>query len=182
MTALSTETTPLPQDRILIRHMRQEDLEQVRAIDKVSFTLPWPESAYNYELNENPLSLLWVAEYIPVEGPSKIVGMIVVWMILDEAHIATIATLPDYRRQGIAQHLLVEALKEAIGRGGREATLEVRTSNIAAQKLYQKFRFEVAGNRLRYYRDNNEDAVIMTMYKLGTETLNWLDSGAWKGE
>jgi ribosomal-protein-alanine N-acetyltransferase len=164
---------------LAIRPMRQEDLIQVRKIDQMSFTMPWPESAYNYELNENPLSLLWVAEIPTPRDSPEIVGMVVVWMILDEAHIATFAVHPDHRRKGIAMYLLAEALKGSIKHGAREATLEVRKSNIAAQGLYDRFHFEVVGNRLRYYRDNNEDALIMTVSGLGEAYLTWLESGAW---
>ena len=170
-----------------IREMRQEDLAQVRAIDQASFTMPWPESAYKYELNENPLSLLWVAvqntasvQNTAPEGAPLILGMVVVWMILDEAHIATIAVRADQRNKGIAQCLLAEALKGAIGREAHEATLEVRVSNIPAQKLYQRFRFEVVGERRRYYRDNNEDALIMTVKGLDSNYLAWLESGEWR--
>ena len=169
-----------------IRPMRQDDLAQVRAIDQASFTMPWPESAYNYELNQNPLSLLWVAVHNAATGVDQesqlILGMVVVWMILDEAHIATIAVHPEYRNKGIAQCLLAEALKGALGHGAREATLEVRTSNIAALKLYKRFRFEIVGERRRYYRDNNEDALIMTVSELDNNYLAWLESGDWCGK
>src|SRR5512136_395033 len=103
-------TMPGSLPSLIIRPMRQDDLAQVRKIDQISFTMPWPESAYNYELNENPLSLLWVAE-MTAQGSSEIVGMVVIWMILDEAHIATLAVHPDHRRKGIAMYLLAEALK-----------------------------------------------------------------------
>src|SRR5512139_251548 len=95
---------------ILIRRMQAADLEQVQAIDKISFTMPWPDSAYRYELFENERSLLWAAEAFEPGGPQRVVGMVVVWLIVDEAHIATIAVHPDYRSQGIAQELLSVAL------------------------------------------------------------------------
>lgn len=160
---------------LLVRRMELEDLEQVQAIDRSSFSLPWPSSAYRYELKENPLSLLWVAELHQPDGRGLIVGMIVVWLILDEAHIATIAVHPEYRGLGIARRLLVSALRDSIQKGARLATLEVRTSNLAAQKLYRHFRFEVLGSRPRYYRDNNEDALIMTLSGLGEADFEWLE-------
>ena len=162
-----------------IRAMRTEDLEKVQVIDRTSFSLPWPTSAYNYELN-NPMSLSWVAEIFMEEGQPTIVGMVVVWLIVDEAHIATLAVEPGYRRLGIGQALLVTALEEAIQRGMLEVTLEVRANNIPARRLYQRFKFEIAGYRPRYYRDNNEDALIMTMNHLGEPYLAWLENGAWK--
>jgi ribosomal-protein-alanine N-acetyltransferase len=105
--------------------------------------------------------------------------MIVVWMILDEAHIATIAVDPAYRGRAIGQRLMADGLQAAIGKGAVEATLEVRAGNLSAQRLYQRFRFEVVGKRPRYYRDNGEDALIMTVSRLGPAYLAWLKSGGW---
>jgi [ribosomal protein S18]-alanine N-acetyltransferase len=165
---------------ILIRRMQADDLEQVQAIDQISFSMPWPPSAYRYELFENQSSILWVAEAFEPGGRQRVVGMVVVWLIVDEAHIATIAIHPDYRSQGIAQELLCAALIESIEKGMRKATLEVRAGNLAAQRLYKRFHFELAGVRPRYYRDNFEDAWIMTAHGLDEKTLIWLKDGAWK--
>lgn len=171
---------PLENDSISVRPMKSEDLLQVQKIDRLSFNMPWPGSAYEYELYENPLSLLWVAEAHIPNGENKVVGMIVVWLIVDEAHIATIAVLPEYRGQGIARCLLVTALQEVIRRGFRIATLEVRSGNIAAQNMYRKFGFASVGFRPKYYRDNNEDALIMTVDNLDQAYLNWLEKNTWK--
>ena len=143
--------------------MRLDDIDQVILIDRLSFSLPWPASAFRHELTNNPSSLLWVAELDLADGSPCVVGAVVVWMILDEAHIATLAVHPDYRRQGISQLLLVIVLRQAIERGAALATLEVRANNLAAQALYKKFRFEIVGRRPRYYQDNYEDALIMTI-------------------
>jgi ribosomal-protein-alanine N-acetyltransferase len=172
-------------DSILIRPMQPGDLEQVRVIDRISFSLPWPESAFQYELNANPAALLWVAE---VETPSdgrKVVGMIVVWLVVDEAHIATIAVHPDFRGQGIGRRLLAAAMQEAIRKGATQAMLEVRAGNLAAQALYRRFGFEVAYRRPRYYRDNNEDALLMNLTGLDEKYLVWLEknsAGQWRNE
>jgi ribosomal-protein-alanine N-acetyltransferase len=173
-------TTPLENTTITIRPMKSEDLPQVQAIDRISFSMPWPASAYEYELHENPLSLLWVADSHTPDGKVQVVAMIVVWLIVDEAHIATIAVLPEYRGQGIARCLLVTALQEVIRRGLQIATLEVRSGNTAAQNLYRRFGFTTVGLRPKYYRDNNEDALIMTVYNLDQAYLNWLEKNTWK--
>jgi ribosomal-protein-alanine N-acetyltransferase len=146
-----------------MRPMRLEDIDAVIQIDRLSFSLPWPASAFRYELVDNPTSLLWVAEVDTPEGGRCVVGAVVVWMILDEAHIATLAVHPDYRRQGISRRLLATVLRQAIERGADLATLEVRANNLAAQALYKQFRFEIVGRRPRYYQDNFEDALIMTV-------------------
>jgi [ribosomal protein S18]-alanine N-acetyltransferase len=168
-----------------IRRMQEVDLEQVQAIDRLSFSLPWPANAYRYELKENPNSMQWVAvvasDFSSGNGYSRrdglLVGIIVVWLILDEAHIATLAVHPDYRGQGIARELLAEALIGAIQRGAQQATLEVRSGNVAAQRLYYSFNFTVVGNRPRYYKDNFEDALIMTASNLDADYLDWLKTG-----
>lgn len=167
-------------EALVIRPMTVEDLDQVLAIDKASFALPWPASAYRFELFENPSSQLWVAQAQSAEGVPAVIGMSVVWLILDEAHIATIAVHPDFRGQGIAQLLMSSSLAGAIRQGCTQATLEVRESNWQAQRLYNRFRFQLAGVRPRYYRDNNEDAWIMTVANLGPDYLAWLESDGWK--
>jgi [ribosomal protein S18]-alanine N-acetyltransferase len=154
------------QNTITIREMRQEDIPAVQEIDRLSFSLPWPKSAFDYELNENPGSLLWVAEVDEPSGIKKVVGILVVWLIIDEAHIATIATAPGYRRQEIARRLLAAGLKQAAELNINTATLEVRANNTPAINLYLSFGFETVGIRPHYYVDNNEDAFIMTKYHL----------------
>lgn len=146
---------------VCIRAMQLDDIEQVVALDRLSFSLPWSANSYRFELLENQSSRLWVSELVTDFQPGKIVAMIVVWQIVDEAHIATIAVHPDYRRLGVGRHLLAFALKHAAQDGLVTATLEVRAGNLAAQSLYEHFGFKVAGIRPRYYQDNHEDAWIM---------------------
>jgi len=147
---------------ILIRAMQMEDIEQVVAIDRLSFSLPWPANSYRFELKENKTSRLWVVERVDDGNPAKIIAMIVVWQIVDEAHIATIAVHPEYRQLGIGKRLLAYALRAARWQGMHTATLEVRAGNLAAQAMYCKFGFVIAGIRPHYYQDNQEDALIMT--------------------
>ncbi len=147
---------------VTIRPMRMRDLAQVCHVDRLSFSLPWPESAFRYELVDNLHSFILVAELTPPDSSARLVGVIVVWEILDEAHIATLAVHPEHRRAGIASQLLLAALKIAMTRRAVTATLEVRSKNMAAQELYRMFRFETVGRRPRYYRDDQDDALIMT--------------------
>ena len=147
---------------ILLRPMRDEDISEVVEIDKISFSLPWSERSYRYDLHSNPSARLWVAEII-LNGVKKIVGMIVVWLIIDEVHIGTIAVHPSFRRQGIAKKLLSLAINSLLAEGAKTFTLEVRKGNSEAQALYAQFGFQVTGVRRRYYQDNGEDALIMTL-------------------
>jgi ribosomal-protein-alanine N-acetyltransferase len=155
--------------KFTIRRMKLEDVEQVFAIDQISFSLPWTERSYRFEISENPHSHLWVA--VPEDAKDQILGMIVVWLIVDEAHIGSVAVHPDYRRLGIGEALIAHALLELIPLGAVQAMLEVRRSNLAAQALYHKFGFSVAAIRPRYYRDNNEDALLMNLSPLDAGRL-----------
>jgi len=148
---------------IVNRRMMLEDVPAVHGIDLQSFSLPWSERSFRYEMTDNPVARGWVAE---MDG--RVVAMLVLWQILDEAHIATIATLPEFRRRGIGERLLIEALMAAREEGARRAFLEVRAGNLAAQKLYKKYGFTAAGVRPHYYKDNNEDAILMDLDDLNS--------------
>jgi [ribosomal protein S18]-alanine N-acetyltransferase len=149
-----------------IRKMTVDDVPAVVDLDQKSFSLPWPERSFRFELTDNPASRCWVAE---LDG--KVVGMIVVWLIVDEAHVATVATHPEYRRQGIGKRLLAHALRHMIQDGARSSFLEVREGNLAAQEMYRKFGYEATGRRRHYYRDNDEDAILMNLESLSLERL-----------
>lgn len=149
-----------------IRRMTLDDLPAVVALDQMSFSLPWPERSFRFELTENSASRCWVAE-----RDGRIAGMLVAWMLVDEAHIATIATHPDYRRQGIARELLAHALRSMSEEGAVSSLLEVRESNTAAQAMYRQFGYEASGRRKRYYKDTDEDAILMTLSRLEGFTL-----------
>lgn len=147
---------------VQIRSMALEDIPAVVEIDRMSFSLPWPEQTYRYEVNGNKVARCLVAE----TPDQRIAGMIVSWLVVDELHVATIATHRDYRRLGIGSKLLTEALQDGWRMGMRRAFLEVRAGNTAAQAMYRKFGFEATGIRSKYYRDNDEDAVLMTLEPL----------------
>ncbi len=150
---------------IAIRRMTLEDIPTVHAIDMLSFSLPWPESSFHFELTGNPVSRGWVAE-----SDGRLAAMLVLWLIVDEAHIATIATHPDFRRQGIGEQLMIAALLAARAEGASRAFLEVRAGNLGALSMYKKYGFVIAGVRPKYYKDNNEDAILMDL-----EDLNRLE-------
>lgn len=158
---------------LVLRPMTVADISQVYALDVVSFSLPWTERSYRYEVEENPHSRPWVVEDTG-SSPARVVGMMVVWLILDEAHIATIAVHPEYRRRGIGQRMLANALLEAQKEGAALAYLEVRQGNLGAQALYRRFGFAVDGIRPRYYVDNGEDAVLMSLRPLDAQALTGL--------
>lgn len=163
-----------PRLEINIRRMSSTDLERIRALDHISFSLPWPDSSFKFEVEENEVSRCWVAETPLAEGSMYIVAMIVAWLIVDEVHIATLAVDPAFRRQGIAQRLLAFTLIDAVRSGAACSFLEVRAGNLAARRLYSLFGYEEVGIRKRYYQDNGEDAVMMNLEKLDLAHLESL--------
>ncbi len=108
--------------KVSIRKMVVEDVPVVAQLDRMSFSLSWPEYAFYYEVKENSAAHCFVAE----TEDGKVIGMIVSWIILDELHIATIAIHPDYRRQGIGKLILTQALQDGREAGTQHALLEVR--------------------------------------------------------
>ncbi len=150
-----------PPVRIVVELMKVDDLTEVQAIERESFTTPWPAHAYRQELETNRL-----AHYIVARCGNAIVGFAGIWLLVDEAHVTTFATRRSWRRQGIGERLLLALLDLARTRGAHEATLEVRPSNVPARRLYEKYGFKVVGVRPRYYSDDNEDALIMTTESL----------------
>ena len=153
--------------KVFIRKMTEADVPAVSRIDQMSFSLPWPEHSFHYEVSENRVARCLVAE----TEDKRIAAMIVSWIIVDEMHIATIATHPDFRRQGIGRQLLTQALLDGREAGARLAFLEVRDGNEAAQAMYREFGFRITGKRARYYRDNGEDAILMTLEPLEIEWM-----------
>ncbi len=159
----------------IVEPMGLNDLGQVMEIEKVSFSAPWSVRAYRFELTRNEHSTFLVVRprYQIGERPSSwrswlrrplrgpVLGYAGFWLLVDEAHIATIAVHPEWRGRGLGELLLLSLLEQAIRRGAQKATLEVRLSNQAAQRLYRKYDFEVVALRSRYYADNNEDAYLM---------------------
>lgn len=150
----------------IIRLMQPDDLDAVTQIDQISFSSPWPQNAFEYELLENRNAVCWVVEEVFPTHPNEIIGALIVWLVVDEAQIATFAIHPDARRKGVGEALLDVSLNDAQQKGAAKAILEVRAGNSAAINLYKKFGFKVVGRRKRYYQDNHEDAVLMTLFDL----------------
>lgn len=97
----------------------------------------------------------------PVGSTDLVLGYAGQWLMVDEAHLITIAMRDGYRRQGLGEALLIAAIEQAVEAGASIMTLEVRASNLGAQAMYEKFGFKKVGVRPRYYTDNNEDATLM---------------------
>ena len=155
-----------PPVALRVEPMTLDDLPAVHAIERASFAVPWPDEAYGNEIRTNRL-----ASYVVARLGPDIVGFAGIWVMVDEAHVTTFAVDPRWRRRGVGERLLVALLDLSISRRAREATLEVRLSNMPARKLYEKYGFRPVGIRPRYYSDNGEDALIMTTEELSSPAM-----------
>jgi ribosomal-protein-alanine N-acetyltransferase len=106
------------------------------------------------------------------EPNEPVVGYGGLWKIVDETHISTIAVAPELRGRGIGELLLLAMMDVSQELAAKLVTLEVRKSNMTAQALYRKYRFEIVGERKHYYSDNGEDAWIMTTPEITTASFN----------
>lgn len=143
---------------ILIQDLRPEDVPEVLAIEKVSFTSPWSEILFMNEIFK-PRSLPKAAMI-----GEKLVGYICANYLLDEAHILNVTVHPDFRKQGIASRLVQYMIDLLIKEGCRTIFLEVRISNKAALGMYGKAGFIEIAKRKAYYTLPVEDAVIMSLH------------------
>ena len=158
--------TPANDDIVTIRPMQVDDVPRVQEIDSISFPTPWPKESFYFELNKNPTSISRVIEMqSPGEDP-VVCGMIVLWLIIDEAHIGTIAIHPDFRRRGLGLKLMKDTLRELQEKNANLVFLEVRAHNHSAQELYFQLGFKHTGVRRNYYKDTGEDAYLLTIENL----------------
>jgi ribosomal-protein-alanine N-acetyltransferase len=208
---LSAPGSSQPPGPFVITPMEEADIAEIAHIDVLSFSTPWQAEAYRRELMQASshffVARLREERVTNDEGrmtnvfrrPSfvirrllgsrnhhptpRVLGYGGLWLWLDEAHISTIAVHPDWRGQGIGELLLVALLERSVHLRALQCTLEVRVSNEVAQNLYKKYGFENVGTRRRYYRDNNEDAYIMTVPALDAayvERLARLKATLWQ--
>jgi ribosomal-protein-alanine N-acetyltransferase len=177
-----------------IRPLEKEDLEQVNAIDREAFPTQWPPPNYKQEMQNkiahyivaaddsrtlDPVAtrpgliqrlMPWLKAASPGEQKPQqfIAGFAGIWMLVDEAHITNIAVWREYQGKGIGGLLLIAIFDLASELKASFLTLEVRASNLNAQKLYERYGFTRTGLRRGYYLDNREDAIIMSTGSLNS--------------
>lgn len=188
----------------VVEPMTLDDLSAVMAIDHASFPRPWPETSWRYEIERNsharnfvarttlpaPARRSWLqrllrAERVSAAAPSQVItGIACMWVVLDEAHLATIAAHPGYRGSKIGERVLAHCVAEARRVNCATMLLEVRVSNSVAQGLYRKYGFVVTGERKRYYSDNQEDAFLMNILDMQSaeyaDKLAALQAALWR--
>ncbi len=142
---------------VSFRSIVPDDLDEVMAIESASFRHPWSSRFFLEELQAP------CARSILVQAGSKIVGYVLFWLLPEEVDIHNIAVHSEFRRRGLGQALLKQVVEQARSRDSSRVTLEVRVSNIPAQKLYESVGFVTKGLRKGYYSDDGEDALIMAL-------------------
>jgi len=134
----------------VIRKMRQSDLPQIVEIEKRCFSNPWNSKQYEYELNDNPYSSLWV-----LEEDGQIIGYYDLWIMFENADIASIAVDVPYRHKGYGEQLMNHLELQARNAGCENIGLEVRVSNQDAIRLYERHDFFIIATRKDYYKDED---------------------------
>jgi ribosomal-protein-alanine N-acetyltransferase len=143
-------------ETLVISAMAAADVEEVLAIERTVFSSPWTENMLRQEL------LLPLARNLTARiGGELIAGYLNFWVIAGEVNLHRIAVRKDQQRKGVAAALLRAMVGRAYQEGARYASLEVRSANEPARRLYERFGFEVRGMRPLYYDDTKEDALIM---------------------
>jgi ribosomal-protein-alanine N-acetyltransferase len=137
--------------------MTLADLDEVMAIERASFAYPWSSRFFHQEFEVE------CARSILAEMNGKIVGYVLFWLLPENVDIHNLAVRGEYRRRGVGRILLHKVIVEALRQSSARVTLEVRKSNLAAQKLYESAGFVVTGVRKGYYSDDGEDALTMAL-------------------
>jgi ribosomal-protein-alanine N-acetyltransferase len=141
---------------VVLEALSEAHISDVLRIERESFPAPWTEAMFRQEVEETWLSRSFVAL---LDG--GVVGYVIAWFLRGEVHILNLAVTPAYHRRGIARRMLTHVIDLAEQSESHLATLEVRASNDAAKLLYITMGFAPVGVRRRYYRDNDEDAIVM---------------------
>ena len=143
-------------EKRIIRRMCLADVEPVHALETATFAKPWSRQSFVDEMEKNAC-----ARYLVAEQAGEILAYAGAWLVFEEGHITNVAVQKAFRGQGIGEEIAQALIQYAANLGVQYMTLEVRKSNLVAQKLYRKLGFVELGVRKRYYEDNGEDALLM---------------------
>ncbi len=150
--SVTNRTTPP-----VVCRLTHEAAETLALIDKECNRPPWSAELFRQEFYSST-SLIF-----GVRSEGKLVGFLVAHLVVDEAHIVTFGIKSSYRRLGLARALIGHVISDLHLRGVRWVTLEVRESNEAARSLYESLGFYDVGTRQRYYSDDQEDAIVLSL-------------------
>lgn len=144
--------------------MSLQDIDQVLAIEELSFSQPWSRQAFEEQV------LSPFAVYLVARNGDRIIGYAGMYVVLDEAHVTNVAVRPDCRGQGVGRRLMQALIGIAVRRGAVYMDLEVRTQNSVAQNLYRSMGFQEVGRRPGYYQEPKDDALIFRLAPLAASS------------
>jgi len=157
--------------QLALELMRESDVSTVQEIEREIFATPWPRNAYYRELASRASAHYVVLRqentderppgYRSPDFDPTILGYGGMWRMYDEAHVTTIGVRHDLHHRGFGRILFAGLVQAAYDMGAKWVTLEVRTTNENAMRMYESFGFKVIGRRKGYYTDNGEDAIVM---------------------
>ena len=145
------------EDDLRFRPMTTADMDELMVIERTSYRFPWSMGFFLQELQ------VACARSILAEADGRIIGYVLYWLLPGVIDIHNIAVHVDFRRRGVGRVLLKKVLAEARRQSTARVTLEVRKSNLPAQKLYESIGFRSTAIRKGYYSDDGEDALAMTL-------------------
>jgi len=135
-----------------------KDIDQVYSIEVETFPKPWSKTSFVSQLLGRRSNI-----YLVAKNNNEVIGYTGIVKKNKSGHITTIAVRSDFKRKKIGTLLLISLIRKAIKRGIKRLFLEVRQSNIIAQKFYERFNFFTAGKIRGYYSDSGEDALVMVV-------------------
>ncbi|HBP89162.1 MAG: ribosomal protein S18-alanine N-acetyltransferase [Nitrospira sp.] len=151
-------------DHKAIRMATLADLDALVSLEQACFAVPWSRKSFEAELHGNAFSKILIIPATPGEQLEiPLLAFICVWVIFEEIRFLNLAVHPQFRGQGLARQLILQALCLGNAQGCRRGMLEVRDSNVAARKLYECFNFKEYGQRKSYYTNPSEDAILMML-------------------
>jgi [ribosomal protein S18]-alanine N-acetyltransferase len=148
------------------RLSNDRDLDEVAALEARCFTNPWTRDMLARELAQSDVAHVFLLR-LP---DRRLAGFCSCWIVADELHVNTLVVDMPYRQRRLGVNLMAWVIEEAVRRGAKRATLEVRESNEPAQRLYASLGFEVVARRPRYYSQPVEDALILWRENLAKPT------------
>jgi len=187
--ARSPDAWPLPampraaaarERRITFEPMTEADLDAVQAVETSAYAHPWSRKHFHDSLQAGYPAVLLLGETLPGERPHparadgrQLLGYLVAMPGVDEVHLLNITVAPAHQRQGWAHFMLDALVLWSRGQRAQWLWLEVRQSNVAARRLYERYGFAQVGLRKAYYpagQQQREDAVVMSLNLVAANT------------
>ncbi len=159
-------------DELIIEPATVEALQDILHIEEACFSAPWTRKMLEAELNGNPFAHFLLAKQVPPDeaGSVSIVGYLCFWVVFEEVRLMNLAVIESMRHKGIARALVMQALEVGLAQAAMCAVLEVRASNHAAHALYRGLGFRDVTTRPTYYTNPIEDALLMELDPLVSES------------